>query len=347
MSGEARSPCSAATLPRALPVIAPERAGGWRRPRRFSRCLLAAVVALALALALESSGHAAPPPAPTIELFTRRGCPRCLEAEDLLDELRRERPELRVVEHDVADPEQRARLREVAEARGIATIGVPALLVGSALIVGFTPSTEARVRAALTATEPAPTSTEEGGTCGVEPSAPCPAPSPGPPDDTVVVPLLGAVSARSLGLPLFTIVIGLLDGFNPCSMWVLLLLLSFLTGLGSRWKTFVVGGTYVAVSALVYFAFLAAWLEMYFLLGLARPVQVALGLVAIAIGSIDVKDFFAFRRGVTLSIPEAVKPGIYRRMRALASSAPPSSPRSSTSSSCSARRAFPPCTPGS
>jgi hypothetical protein len=64
-------------------------------------------------------------------------------------------------------------------------------------------------------------------------------------DDGVDLPLLGRVSVRELGLPLFTIALGLLDGFNPCAMWVLLLLLSFLVNLRSRRRMLWVGGTFV------------------------------------------------------------------------------------------------------
>ncbi len=56
--------------------------------------------------------------------------------------------------------------------------------------------------------------------------------------------------AGELGLRLFTIVIGLLDGFNPCAMWVLLFLLSLLVNLHDRFKMVLIAGTFVAVSGL-------------------------------------------------------------------------------------------------
>src|SRR5690606_29783672 len=49
--------------------------------------------------------------------------------------------------------------------------------------------------------------------------------------------------------------------------------------------------------------------------GLLRPVQVALGLTAIVVGAIHIKDFFAFKQGISLSIPDSAKPGIYARVR--------------------------------
>ena len=118
-----------------------------------------------------------------------------------------------------------------------------------------------------------------------------------------------------VGLPYFTIGLGLIDGFNPCAMWVLLFLLSVLVNLKDRKRILVVAGTFVVVSGLAYFAFMAAWLNVFMLVGVMRPVQVTLGLVAITVGSIHIKDFFAFHRGFSLSIPESVKPKLYTRMR--------------------------------
>lgn len=131
----------------------------------------------------------------------------------------------------------------------------------------------------------------------------------------VPLPVFGRVNAKELGLPVFTIAIGLVDGFNPCAMWVLLFLLSILVNLRSRAKILAVAGTFVLISGLVYFAFMAAWLNVFRWINLLRPVQVALGVLAIGIGLIHVKDFFAFKRGLSLSIPEAAKPGIYARVR--------------------------------
>jgi glutaredoxin len=129
------------------------------------------------------------------------------------------------------------------------------------------------------------------------------------------LPVFGRVNVEGLGLPLFTIAVGLVDGFNPCAMWVLLFLLSILVNLHDRWKILAVAGTFVIISGLAYFAFMAAWLNVFRLVGLLRPAQIALGAIAVFIGAVHVKDFFAFKRGVSFSIPEAAKPGIYARVR--------------------------------
>ncbi len=249
-------------------------------------------------------------PAQTIELYGRSGCPRCAEARELLAELARERPSLSVVEYDVEhDRRALARLRETAARNGVTTPGVPAFVVGGRLIVGFdSATTPDRVRALLDGDHPGAAG---GGTCDLE-GEPCEQPAL---PSEVDVPLLGRISADRLGLPLFTVVIGLIDGFNPCATWVLLLLLAMLVNLQDRRRMALVAGTFVVVSGVVYFAFMAAWLTVFTVLGVSTPVRLVLGALALFIGAVNVKDFFAFHRGLTLSIPEAAKPGFYTRVR--------------------------------
>jgi hypothetical protein len=135
--------------------------------------------------------------------------------------------------------------------------------------------------------------------------------------DEIDVPWLGRMSASRLGMPAFTFLIGLVDGFNPCAMWVLLFLLSVLVNLRVRWKIFAVAGTFVIVSGLAYFAFMAAWLNVLLFVGYLRWVQILLAMLAIFVGSVHIKDFFAFKRGLSLSIPDSAKPGIYARVRSI------------------------------
>ncbi|HVW36010.1 MAG TPA: glutaredoxin [Pirellulales bacterium] len=131
----------------------------------------------------------------------------------------------------------------------------------------------------------------------------------------IELPLFGPIRLRDWGLPGFTFLVGLVDGFNPCAMWVLVFLLSVLVNLRDRKKILIVAGTFVFISGLAYFLFMTAWLNVFVLIGWARPTQIALGLLATFIGLINVKDFVAFGRGVSFSIPESAKPGIYARVR--------------------------------
>jgi hypothetical protein len=78
-----------------------------------------------------------------------------------------------------------------------------------------------------------------------------------------------------------------------------------------------IGGTFVLVSGVVYFAFMAAWLNLFLLVGISRLTQILLGLIAAVIGVLNVKDFVALGRGPSLAIPRSVRPALYARMRAV------------------------------
>jgi hypothetical protein len=133
----------------------------------------------------------------------------------------------------------------------------------------------------------------------------------------ISVPVLGEVDPQRFSLPLLTVAIAGLDAFNPCAFFVLLFLLSLLAHQKNRKRMIVIGGIFVLFSGLMYFAFMAAWLNLFQVLGNLAWVTLVAGLLAVFVGVINVKDFFAFERGLALSIPESRKPEIYRRARAI------------------------------
>lgn len=76
-----------------------------------------------------------------------------------------------------------------------------------------------------------------------------------------------------------------------------------------------IGGVFVAISGLMYFAFMAAWLGLFQIFGHLAWVTVAAGALAVFVGVVNIKDFFWFEKGLSLSIPESRKPDIFRRAR--------------------------------
>ena len=236
-----------------------------------------------------------------LQVFVRPGCPHCEAAKRFLPGLQRRRPELHIRLRDISqDPQALRELTELAERFGLQPIGVPAFYLRDKLIVGFLSGEATGKTLESLLDQPTSNTTRL---------------SPNRLPETINAPLLGPLHVRELGLPLFTIVLGLLDGFNPCAMWVLLFLLSMLINLRDRTKMFLIGGVFVAVSGLVYFAFMAAWLNLFFLIGMSRLTQIMLGAVALLVGALNLKDYLAFGAGPSIGIPESAKPGIYRQVR--------------------------------
>jgi glutaredoxin len=285
-----------------------------------------------------------------ITLYTRAGCARCLDAKAWLPSLLARYPAFTIATIDIgADAAGRTQLEQLVKKNGAGGVSVPVLHVCNSIVVGFDTATTTgrrieqfvdRWAGDCPPPQPPPlidTQDDERGNTRDDAASPRPEASSdasteavdqhddrpvvqGQGEPTVIDPpslevFNGRLDPQQLGMPLFTLVVGLIDGFNPCAMWVLLLLLSILVNLNDRWRILAIAGTFVCVSGAAYFAFMAAWLNVFQWIGYLRPVQVCLGLVAVGIGVIHVKDFFAFKRGLSLSIPEAAKPGIYDRMR--------------------------------
>ena len=267
-------------------------------PRPLTVHLAAWGVAVLLTLGGAHAGLADPDtdasPVPTVEVFVRVGCSHCREAEKFLRELQAESPGLRVTERDVSkDPAALADMKELANSLPRQYPGLPMFRVGEQVIVGFSgpEGTGRELRALLGLGQGAPAGRR------------------------IRLPLFDEIDVGDYGLPLFTVMLGLLDGFNPCALWVLLFILSLLVHFRSRRRMFVVAGTFLLVSGGVYFAFMAAWLNFFLLVGAARGVQVVLAGIALLAGAVHVKDYFAWRRGFTLSVPDSAKPRIGARTR--------------------------------
>jgi hypothetical protein len=229
-----------------------------------------------------------------LEVFVRDDCPHCSAAKAYLPVLAQERPDLEIVLRPV-DQDESARndLIRYSRAAGIWPTGVPAFVFNGKVLIGFA--------------DPEQTGPELSKLLDQNLA----------PSVSVDTALFGTLSVGRLGLPLFTIALGLLDGFNPCAMWVLLFLLSLLVHLHDRRRMALIAGTFVLTSGAVYYAFMAAWLNIFLVVGFSLALRLALGGIAVAIGMVNIKDWLHPAQGFSLSIPASAKPGLYARMRAV------------------------------
>lgn len=174
----------------------------------LGRWLLAMVVGLVLFFTPRAVPAESPSAGPVLDVFVREGCPHCAAAEVYLQELQQAHPALEVRRHQIeGDPRARRELQEISRRAGIRTPGVPTFVIGDTVLVGFDgPAGVGRQLEDLVRAH------------GRKQRAPAPIRA-GP---------LAHLDVSRLGLPLFTLALGLLDGFNPCAMWVLLFLLSLL-----------------------------------------------------------------------------------------------------------------------
>ena len=232
-------------------------------------------------------------------------CPHCTEAHPYIEAIPEARPWVKLHALELSrHPENVRQYRDMARQLGEDSASVPALLFCGEMYVGWDSdaTTGARIRQRLDDCRARALS-------GKAAQAPL--------VEAIRLPLIGAVDPASLSLPALTLVLAGLDAFNPCAFFVLLFLLSMMAHQKSRRRMLLIGGVFVLVSGVMYFAFMAAWLNVFQLFGHLAWVTLAAGALAMFVGAVNVKDFFLFGKGFTLSIPESKKPGLFHRTRAI------------------------------
>ncbi|MGD9618712.1 MAG: hypothetical protein AB7G47_01590 [Mycolicibacterium sp.] len=259
---------------------------------------------------------AAPGDEITLYFFWGEGCPHCAAAKPMLTQLEERYPQLQVRSLEVWGSAENQRLFSSMIAKfEITRIGVPAFFLGHRYWVGYLGSTtpqqlEAAIQQCLN------TGCPDAGagvfTPAAEPITPA---ATAPHRDAIELPFFGEVDAGSGSLMLTTVLIAAVDGVNPCSLWVLSILLALTLRTGSRRTIAIIGLVFISVTALVYALFIAGMFSILSIISFAPWVRVIVALIAAGFGAINIKDFFWFKRGVSLTIPEGRKPGIYKRMR--------------------------------
>ncbi len=148
----------------------------------------------------------------------------------------------------------------------------------------------------------------------------CPSGSPGNQSECgsiFTLPFFGEIDLGEMSIPAITILLGLADGFNPCAFFILSFLLSAMAFARSRKRILLVGGIFVFFSGLIYFMFMSLWLNVFILGAGLGVLTVAAAAVAIAAGVINIKDFFYFKKGVSLTLPTSQKERFMDRLERL------------------------------
>ena len=106
-----------------------------------------------------------------------------------------------------------------------------------------------------------------------------------------------------------------MDGFNPCSIWVLSILLAITLHTGSRKKVLLIGLIFISVTAAIYALFIAGLFTVFTVVSFVGWIQVVVALVALFFALVNIKDYFWYKEGVSFTISDDKKPGIYQKIR--------------------------------
>lgn len=138
----------------------------------------------------------------------------------------------------------------------------------------------------------------------------------------IKIPFFGSVDVSKMSLPILTITLGAMDGLNPCAMWILLFLIALLINTRSRKRMWLVGGTFIAASGIVYFLLLTAWLNLFLAISYVNLTRILIGAFALGVGIWQIKNFITYHPGVckVLGIKSRIERGLREKAEKIVTS---------------------------
>lgn len=229
----------------------------------------------------------------TLLFFWAEGCPHCAAESKYLAELQEKYPELKIEKYEVSkSKDNQIKLINLSKELKFDANGVPVTIVGDKYVSGYAEGiTGSKIDELISDIKPIEKVSEE--VCEID--TPCADQEKN--NQKIKIPFVGAVETKNFSLPMLSIVIGALDGFNPCAMWTLLFLISLLLGMKDRKRMWALGTAFIVASASVYFIFMSAWLNLLLFIGFIAAVRIIIGLVALGGGAYNLKDFLINKEG--------------------------------------------------
>ena len=207
-------------------------------------------------------------------LFHGAECPHCEEERQWLDKIKDDYKDyLNVYYFEVwHDGDNNALMNEVKKEFDITKGGVPLTIVGDEYYVGYSKTIGSIIENKIREYAELENNPTE-----------------------VKIPLLGNVNIKSVSLPLVAVILGFIDGFNPCAMWILLFLINILFGMKDKKKSWIFGLTFLFVSAFVYFL---SMIGINLVLGVATInwMKLAIAIFILLAGIFNLRKYFKQRK---------------------------------------------------
>ncbi|MBP9719504.1 MAG: glutaredoxin, partial [Candidatus Levybacteria bacterium] len=236
----------------------------------------------------------------TVVVFVRAGCQHCKNEETFLKELTTKRNDIIVTFYRLENPTQRD-VWDTFTTRTRTSKVTPITLIGNHYITGFdTPETTGKEILSLieitkktgTKTNLKSTTLQQGSntkTCAEDSTIPCTITNTK--SYSISIPFIGTIDTQKYPLFILSILLGFIDGFNPCAMWVLVTFLIILLQIGSRKKMFLFAGIFILAEALMYTMILTVWFKTWDFVQLDAVITPLVGIVAIGGGLFFLNEY--------------------------------------------------------
>ena len=252
-----------------------------------------------------------------IHLFYGNGCPHCAAEEEFLSDYLKDRTDVKLYKYEVwYDSHNQELLSKVQKEMGTTNKnGVPFTVIGKKTIVGYADGvTDEQIKDAINYylnndyrdyageitgkvkktevkedTTKDESKTEDKKENKIEKADDTK--DSDQTDENVTVPVLGKINAKKVSLPILAVVLGFVDGFNPCAMWILIFLITMLFNMKDRKKMWILGLTFILTSGIVYLMFMLAWLNLATFISKIAFIRLLIAVVALVVGLINIYKY--------------------------------------------------------
>lgn len=236
-----------------------------------------------------------------VYLFYGDGCPHCAEEEKFFDKYLKENNEVTLVKYEVwGSSENRLLLSKVQDKLNDHRSGVPFLVIGDNVILGYMDGvTDEKIKETINEEinnrkyEDIVEKVVNNEKIGKEDSGEVKKEEPKKKENnSYTLPLLGKVNAKTISLPLLALVLGLVDGFNPCAMWILIFLMSMLIGMKNKRKLILYGSVFLLTSGLFYFMLMFTWLNVIASISISLVFRIIIAIFALIAGIYNLYNYY-------------------------------------------------------
>lgn len=241
----------------------------------------------------------------TLYFFWGEGCFHCEEVKVDIQKWEQNYPDLIVKSYEVFDNEENKEFFEKKAAElGSNARGVPAYILGDNIWFGTSNIGEAEEKLKSIFNSDSANNIDSTVNQSISDNS----------ENTIEFPLIGQINLENTSIVVTTFLIALIDGFNPCSLWVLTFLLNFIIYSGSRKRVLLVGLTFLTVSAITYGVFISGVFTIFSYIQDLFYIRLLMFVFIITFALVNIKDYFFYKKGFSFSIPERFKPGVLKNL---------------------------------